>query len=48
MVCMNIIEDLSKVFGQTLEYVYTIEFQKRGLPHMHLLVTLAHPYINPE
>ena len=23
-------------------YVYTIEFQKRGLPHAHLIVTL-HP-----
>ncbi|XP_058808584.1 uncharacterized protein LOC131674091 [Phymastichus coffea] len=27
-------------FGQIAAYVYVIEFQKRGLPHMHLLITL--------
>lgn len=27
-------------FGRAAAYVYTIEFQKRGLPHMHLLVFL--------
>ncbi|KAI7938897.1 hypothetical protein MJO28_014476 [Puccinia striiformis f. sp. tritici] len=27
-------------FGKCLSYVYTIEFQKRGLPHLHLMVTL--------
>lgn len=31
-----------KIFGQVLAYVYVIEFQKRGLPHVHLLVTLKH------
>ena len=31
-----------KCFGNTLSYVYVIEFQKRGLPHMHLLLTLKH------
>ena len=31
-----------KVFGKVISYVYTIEFQKRGLPHAHLLITL-HP-----
>jgi len=30
------------IFGKTLAMVHTIEFQKRGLPHMHLLVFL-HP-----
>ena len=29
-----------KLFGDVASFVYTIEFQKRGLPHMHLLVTL--------
>jgi hypothetical protein len=29
------------VFGETEAFVYTIEFQKRGLPHAHLLVFLA-------
>ena len=33
-----------KFFGEVAAYVYVIEFQKRGLPHMHLLVTLAHGY----
>jgi len=28
------------VFGKAVAYVYTIEFQKRGLPHMHILIFL--------
>ncbi len=33
---------LSEKFrNRTGSYVYTIEFQKRGLPHMHLLIFLA-------
>ena len=28
--------------GQTVAHVYTIEFQKRGLPHMHMIIFL-HP-----
>jgi hypothetical protein len=41
-----IIESIYKngVFGRTVAYVYTIEFQKRGLPHMHLLVFLDHAF----
>ena len=31
-------------FEEVAAYVYVIEFQKRGLPHMHLLVTLAQGY----
>lgn len=30
------------LFGRIISYVYTIEFQKRGLLHAHLLCTL-HP-----
>ncbi|XP_058225284.1 uncharacterized protein LOC131334340 [Rhododendron vialii] len=30
----------NKVFGQKVAHVYTIEFQKRGLPHMHVLFFL--------
>ena len=30
------------IFGQVLFHVYSIEFQKRGLPHSHIIVTL-HP-----
>lgn len=32
----------SGIFGCVVAHVYTIEFQKRGLPHMHLLIYLAH------
>jgi hypothetical protein len=32
------------VFGKVLAYLYTIEFQKRGLPHAHVLLILAQPY----
>ncbi|RDX46067.1 hypothetical protein OH76DRAFT_1330930, partial [Lentinus brumalis] len=31
-------------FGELAADVYTIEFQKRGLPHMHLLIFLREPY----
>ncbi|KIM40031.1 hypothetical protein M413DRAFT_29163, partial [Hebeloma cylindrosporum] len=38
------------VFGSVAAYVYTIEFQKRGLPHMHILIFLKEPYklLTPE
>ena len=29
------------VLGRLLGYVYTIEFQKRGLPHAHILIILC-------
>ena len=32
------------VFGSTVAQVHTIEFQKRGLPHMHLLIWLQREY----
>lgn len=32
------------VLGPVVAYVYTIEFQKRGLPHMHCLIFLKEPY----
>ncbi|OJT14230.1 hypothetical protein TRAPUB_9214 [Trametes pubescens] len=28
------------IFGCAVAHIYTIEFQKRGLPHMHLLIFL--------
>lgn len=31
------------VFGRKVAHVYTIEFQKRGLPHMHALLFLQGP-----
>ncbi|RZF45374.1 hypothetical protein LSTR_LSTR002817 [Laodelphax striatellus] len=33
--------DKQQIFGRICAYVYTIEFQKRGLPHMHLLVIMS-------
>ena len=38
----QLIDDLEKkqIFGRVAGYVYTIEFQKRGMPHMHLLIIL--------
>jgi len=37
-----IIDDIYKngIFGKAVAHVYTIEFQKRGLPHMHILIFL--------
>jgi hypothetical protein len=41
-----ILNDILKenIFGKVLAYLYTIEFQKRGLPHAHLLLILAQSY----
>jgi Helitron helicase-like domain at N-terminus len=38
-----LIDEITKhsLFGVVPAYVYTIEFQKRGLPHMHLLLSLS-------
>ena len=44
------LEDLLKdiidrqLFGKVVGWVYTIEFQKRGLPHAHMLFILDKPY----
>ncbi|CAJ2662431.1 unnamed protein product [Trifolium pratense] len=40
----NLLPDLTKkgILGKVLAYMYTIEFQKRGLPHAHILLFL-HP-----
>ncbi|GBO03346.1 hypothetical protein AVEN_171029-1 [Araneus ventricosus] len=38
----ELLEDICKhgIFGTVLAYIYVIEFQKRGLPHAHILLTL--------
>ncbi|KAL7091157.1 hypothetical protein ACP275_12G088400 [Erythranthe tilingii] len=38
------------VFGKVKSVIYTIEFQKRGLPHAHILIFLHsnYKYSNPE
>ena len=40
---MALLTDLTKnaVLGRVLAYIYVIEFQKRGLPHAHILLILA-------
>ncbi|PPQ72835.1 hypothetical protein CVT24_012881 [Panaeolus cyanescens] len=47
-----LLQDIIKhgVLGRVVAYVYTIEFQKRGLPHMHLLIFFdaAHKLFTPE
>ena len=42
----SLMDEITKhaLFGTVLAYVYTIEFQKRGLPHMHLLLSLSPNY----
>jgi Helitron helicase-like domain at N-terminus len=37
-------------FGRCMAVTWTIEYQKRGLPHMHLLVWLAKglAYMTPD
>ena len=30
-----------KIFGEIAAYLWVIEFQKRGLPHIHILLILA-------
>jgi hypothetical protein len=29
-----------RIFGKAVGYIYTVEYQKRGLPHIHLIVFL--------
>lgn len=36
---INVIVNKS-IFGRVVALIYTIEFQKRGLPHAHILITL--------
>ena len=31
---------MKKIFGDNVAHVFTVEFQKRGLPHMHALLFL--------
>lgn len=39
-----------EIFGQAVAYVYTIEFQKCGLPHLHCLIFFKEPHklLTPE
>ncbi|CAJ0594804.1 unnamed protein product [Cylicocyclus nassatus] len=37
-----------KVFGEVLAYQVSVEFQQRGMPHAHILVTLSKKFMDPE
>jgi hypothetical protein len=39
----SLIKDLidNQIFGEVVAHVYVIEFQKRGLPHAHILIVLG-------
>merc|ERR1712082_78009 len=39
----QLINDLTKggVFSKTVAFLWVVEFQKRGLPHIHILIILA-------
>ena len=42
----SLLDDLTKheVLGKVIGYTWTIEFQKRGLPHAHILLIMAAPH----
>ncbi|XP_025678077.2 uncharacterized protein [Arachis hypogaea] len=42
----GLIDDLKegKIFGKILGYVCTVEFQKRGLPHAHILLFMSNKF----
>ena len=37
----SITKDLNHIFGRCVATIYSVEFQKRGLPHAHILLCLA-------
>ena len=39
----QLIQDLTKgsIFGVVLAFLWVVEFQKHGLPHVHILIVLA-------
>ncbi|XP_057790213.1 uncharacterized protein LOC131007083, partial [Salvia miltiorrhiza] len=45
----NMIKDFrkNKIFGTVKAVVYTVEFQKRGLPHAHILLFLSKEHKHP-
>lgn len=46
----ELINDITEkqIFGTCIAFVYTIEFQKRGLPHAHILVKIQQPFTTRE
>ena len=50
--CKELIREIveKQIFGKVASYFYSIEFQKRGLPHMHLLLILQAEFkiVTPE
>ncbi|KAI3636479.1 hypothetical protein MIR68_005831 [Amoeboaphelidium protococcarum] len=46
----EIMDDIKKnqVFGEVLALTYTVEWQKRGLPHAHILIWIENPPTEPR
>ena len=46
----SILLDLDYYFGHRIGHVWTIEYQKRGLPYIYILLFLLHiaEWLNPE
>jgi Helitron helicase-like domain at N-terminus len=45
------LDDIFKkgIFGRCVARVWTIEYQKRGLPHLHMVIFLDHPdFLDPQ
>ena len=38
---MAFLKDLKEIFGPYSAHCYTIEYQKRGLPHLHIALFIA-------
>ena len=45
----SLLDDIvqKKIFGRVIGWTYSIEFQKRGKPHAHILV-IIHPEDKPK
>jgi hypothetical protein len=45
-----LLRDLTEkgLFGKMLSYVHVIEFQKRGLPHAHILTGMVEDAFKPR
>ena len=43
-----LLQELNDCFGSRVGQVWTLEFQKRGLPHVHVLLFLADDFLDPD
>ena len=40
--------DQRKIFGKVAAQIHVVEFQKRGLPHVHILLILEEKIVNVD